>query len=54
MSNIIPSIPIARPSQVPSVAVENEPKTSLAQDETPDEPQITVNSSSAEEPILAD
>jgi hypothetical protein len=52
MSNIVTTVPSIRSTHLQSQ--QNDHTQSTAQDDAPDEPQITVSSSAAEEPILAD
>ncbi|MDA0814742.1 MAG: hypothetical protein O3C21_20385 [Verrucomicrobia bacterium] len=52
MSNIVTTIPAIRATHLQSQQVDHAQST--AQADAPDEPQVTVSSSAAEEPILAD
>lgn len=52
MSNIVTTIPVTRPSH--SSARQGEQVPTDGQDDTPDEPQVTVSLANADEPLLAD
>ncbi|MCB1096119.1 MAG: hypothetical protein R3F19_27140 [Verrucomicrobiales bacterium] len=51
MSNIVTTIPAIRS---PHMQSQQSDHSQSAQDDAPDEPQVTVNSSTADEPLLAD